>query len=218
MNTIESESVAEQLLKLFSRLGFPNEILTDQGTQFTAQVMKEVSRLLSMKQITATPCNPKCNGLVERFNATLKAMLKKMCAERPRDWDRYIEPLLFAYREAPQGSTRFSPFDLLYGRTVMGPMQILRELWTDEINENETQHTYQYVIDLKGRLQETCKLAKSELEKSQTKYKHYYDKRAKPRTLSVSGEVLLLLPTDKNKLLMHRKGPFTVVRKLNDLD
>ena len=80
--------------------------------------MKEVSRLLSMKQLVTTPYHPMCNGLVERFNGTMKQMLKRMCAERPKDWDRYLPALLFAYREVPQESLGFSPFELLYGRTV----------------------------------------------------------------------------------------------------
>ena len=112
-----------------------------------------------------------CNGLVERFNGTLKSMLKKMCYERPKDWDRYVMPLLFAYREVPQESLGFSPFELLYGRTVRGPMNILRELWTQEVPDPEVRSTYQYVLDLKERLQETCQLAQTELRKSTTRYK-----------------------------------------------
>ena len=64
-------------------------------------------------------------------------MLKKLCAERPTDWDKYIEAVLFAYREVPQESLGFAPFELLYGRTVHVPMSILRELWTKEIVEIE---------------------------------------------------------------------------------
>ena len=90
--------------------------------------MKEVSRLLSMKQLVTTPYHPMCNGLVERFNGTMKQMLKRMCADRPKDWDRYLPALLFAYREVPQESLGFSPFELLYGRTVRGPMSILKEV------------------------------------------------------------------------------------------
>ena len=90
-------------------------MLTDQGSQFTSEVMKEVSRLLSLKQITTTPYHPMCNGLVEKFNGTLKQMLRRMCAERPKDWDKYLNALLFAYREVPQESMGFSPFELLYG-------------------------------------------------------------------------------------------------------
>lgn len=218
MKSIEAEKVAEELLNIYTRVGFPKEVLTDQGSQFTANVTKEISRLLSIRQMTTTPYNPKCNGLVERFNGTLKLMLKKMCDEKPKDWDRYVAPLLFAYRETPQGSTGFSPFELLFGRTVRGPMQILKELWTNENPDSPTKHTYQYVIDLRERLEGTCKLAHQELEKSQARYKGYYDRKSKPRKLDVGDEVLLLLPTNHNKLLMQWKGPFHVVAKKSHLD
>ena len=64
-------------------------------------------------------------------------MLIRMSNEQPKEWDRFIEPLLFAYREVPQESTGFSPFELLYGRTLRGPMSILRDLWTKEGIDNE---------------------------------------------------------------------------------
>ena len=129
---IETRDIAEELVGIFSRVGVPNEILTDKGTQFTSDLMSEVARLLSLKQLFTTPYHAMCNGQCERFNGTLKSMLKKMSAENPRDWDRYIPALLFAYREVPQVSTGFSPFEMLYGRTIRGPMSILREIWTEE--------------------------------------------------------------------------------------
>ncbi len=115
---------------MFSRLGIPEELLTDCGSQFTSAVMREVSRLLSVRQLTTTPYHPMCNGLVERFNGTLKLMLKRMTSERPKDWDKYVNALLFAYREVPQESLGFSPFELLYGRTIRGPMSVLKDLWS----------------------------------------------------------------------------------------
>ncbi|XP_061194307.1 uncharacterized protein LOC133202481 [Saccostrea echinata] len=161
---IETERVAEALVDIFSRVGVPTEMLSDQGTQFTSEVIKEVSRLLSFKRITTTPYNPMCNGLMEKFNGTLKQMLKRMCAERPKDWDKYLYPLLFAYREVPQESLGFSPFDLLYPHSVRGPMMIVKELLTKEIPNEEVKTTYQYVLDLRERLEETCKIAHEHLE------------------------------------------------------
>ena len=78
-------------------------------------------------------------------------MLKRLCSEQPRQWHRYINPLLFAYREVPQESTGFSPFELLYGRAVRGPMFILKELWTKELEEPEVKNSYQYVFELRDR-------------------------------------------------------------------
>jgi len=108
-------------------------------------------------------CYTPTNGLVEMFNGSLKAMLKKLCTERPKDWDRYLEAVLFAYKEVKQESLGFSPFELLYGRTVRGPMAILRELWTNEDPSSEVRTTYEYVLNLRNRLEETCQLVQESL-------------------------------------------------------
>jgi len=142
-----------------------------------SDVMKEVSRLLSIDHVTSSPYHPQCNGLVEKFNGTLKSMLKKLCMERPVDWDRYLEPALFAYREVSHECLGFSPFELLYGRTVRGPMAILRELWTKEVPEDEVQTTYQYVFELRNKLEETCKLVEEQLRQSEGKSKKHFDKQ-----------------------------------------
>ena len=79
-------------------------------------------------------------------------MLRRMCAERPKDWDKYHQALLFAIREVPRESLGFSPFELLYGRSVRGSMAILRELWSGEVNDEQVLSTYQYVILNLGRV------------------------------------------------------------------
>ena len=66
---------------------------------------------------------------MERFNKTLKEMLRKTAVEEGKDWDKLIPYVLFAYREVPQESTGFSPFELLYGREVRGPLDVLKETW-----------------------------------------------------------------------------------------
>ncbi|VDI25428.1 Hypothetical predicted protein [Mytilus galloprovincialis] len=141
--SIETERVAEALIDIFCRVGFPREMLTDMGAQFTSNLMSEL-------------------------------MLKRLCAERPRDWDKYLGPALFAYREVPQESVLFSPFELVYGWPVRGPMTILKELWTREITDPEVRSTYEYVINLRERLESTCELVKQNLEKASRKQSRIY--------------------------------------------
>ncbi|XP_065921901.1 uncharacterized protein [Magallana gigas] len=216
--SIETERIAEALLEMFSRIGIPREMLTDMGAQFTSALMSEVSRLISLSQRTTTPYHPSCNGLVERFNGTLKQMLKRLCSEKPKDWDKYLSAVLFAYREVPQESLGFSPFELVYGRSVRGPISILKELWTNDIPDPNVKTTYQYVLDLKDKLQSMAELAKESLEKSSTRYKKHYDRKTRTRSLKVGDKALVLLPTDNNKLLLQWKGPFVVTKKVNRVD
>jgi len=175
---------------MFSRLGISEEILSDLGTQFVSDCMKEVACLLSIKQLTTTPYHPMCNGMKEKFNGTLKITVKRLCSEQPRLWHRYINPLLFAYREVSQESTGFSPFELLYGRAVRGPMFILKELWTKEVEAPDVKNSYQYVFELREKLEDTLKIAHEEFQKAQQKVKHYYDRKIKVRKFQ-SGDKFL---------------------------
>lgn len=75
-----------------------------------------------MQSITTTRYHTMCNELVEKSNGTLKKMLKRMCEEQPKEWHRCLSPILIAYREVPQASSKFSRFELVCGHTVRGPM------------------------------------------------------------------------------------------------
>ena len=218
LKNIDTVTVAEALLEMWTRVGIPNQVLSDRGTQFVSEVMQEVHRLLSIKGLQTTPYHAQCNGLVERFNGTLKSMLKKLCDEKPNTWHRYIAPSLFAYREVPQESTGFSPFELLYGRTIRGPMAILRELWTREHDTEEVMNASAYVVDLRNRIEETCKLVQRNLSRATDKYKHHFDRKARARSFREGDQVLLLLPTKHNKLEMSWRGPFEVEKKQGPCD
>ena len=111
---ISAISVAEALLAVFSRMGFPKEILSDQGTQFNSDLMGQFHALCQCRGIRTSPYHPQANGTVERFHGTL--MLKKVVRNHPSAWHRYLPALLFACRQFPSESTGFSPFHLLLER------------------------------------------------------------------------------------------------------
>jgi len=149
LDDIHTSTVAEALIGIFSSVGIPRRIHSDRGSQFTSEMMSEVSRLLSIQQSTTSPYHVMGNGVVENVNKTMKNMLKKVAAERPKDWHQYLIPLMFAVRDTPQDSDGFTPFELLYGRSVRTPMTILKALWTGEVEDQKNVSTYQYVIDLR---------------------------------------------------------------------
>ena len=78
----DTHRVAEELIVFFSRMGIPREILSDQGSNFIFQLLKEIYRLLPIHPIRTTPYHPQTDGLVERFNKTLKSMLKTVAQLR----------------------------------------------------------------------------------------------------------------------------------------
>ena len=123
-----------------------------------------------------------------------------------------VDPLLFAMRSVPN-SSGYTPFEFMFGRRCRTHMSILKELWTGQNHEPEVKTTYQYVLDLRQRIEETCKLAQDELIKTQGKNKKYFNKKAKLRVLEKGEKVLVLLPTASNKLLFQWKGPAEVTER-----
>ena len=121
----DSQGIAGELLVLFTRVGTPEEILTDCGTNFVSRLMQELHKLMGVKGIKMTPYHPESDGMFERSNSTLKMMLGKTLKLWKGQWDLALPHILGEYRRAPHESTGFTPLELLYGRQIKGPLQTL---------------------------------------------------------------------------------------------
>ena len=106
---------------IICRHGCPGKILTDRGTHFNNQLLQKLSNKFEIKHLMSTPYHPQTNGLVERFNRTLIEALAKTAKDHVEDWDKYIAPILFAYRTSTHSTTKISPFYLVYGREAKLP-------------------------------------------------------------------------------------------------
>ncbi|XP_014912289.1 uncharacterized protein LOC106962397 [Poecilia latipinna] len=214
LKSVKAKTVAFCLVQFFSRVGFPKEILTDQGTNFMSKLLKDVYKLIGIRGLRTTPYHPQTDGLTERFNQTLKNMLRKFINEAGSDWDQWLPYLLFAYREVPQASTGFSPFELLFGHEVRGPLALLKERWEGEKPVKEPVNTISYVLQMREKLEKMTSLAKEHMRVSQQKQKTWYDQTAHVRSFEPGQKVLVLQPTDNSKFLAQWQGPYEVVQKL----
>ena len=147
---ISAKSVAQALFQVISRVGIPKEILTDQGTSFMSRTLRELYELLGIQYIKTSMYHPQTDGLLERFNRTLKSMIRKFVHDDSRNWDKWLVPLLFAVREVPQASTGFSPFELLFGRKPRGVLDLIKENWEEGPSPSKSE--IQYVMDLRAKL------------------------------------------------------------------
>uniref|UniRef100_A0A803KCS2 Gypsy retrotransposon integrase-like protein 1 n=1 Tax=Xenopus tropicalis TaxID=8364 RepID=A0A803KCS2_XENTR len=215
LRKIDAPTVADALIQIFSRVGFPSEILSDQGPQFTSQLLQCLWQRCGVRAIHSSPYHPQTNGLCERFNGTLKTMLRTFVESGEKDWERYLPHLLFAYREVPQESTGFSPFELLYGRRVRGPLDLLCEYWEGAPQSQEVP-IIPYVLKFRQRLEQMTSLAHDHLSAAQQRQKVWYDRKARERRFMEGDKVLLLVPTRHDKLQAAWEGPYVVTHKLHD--
>ena len=122
-------ATAEEIAKIFvneiiARHSAPRELLSDQGANFCSSLIKNVCEYFRVNKIQTTPYNPKCDGLVERFNKTLCKMLAAYSNSNQTNWDLYLPLVLFAYRTSEQSTSKESPFALLYGREPRLPSDL----------------------------------------------------------------------------------------------
>ncbi|CAM4581181.1 unnamed protein product [Lepidochelys kempii] len=135
-------------------------------------------------------------------------MLKTFMNQHPQDWD--LPHLLFAYREVPQESTGFSPFELLYGRRV-------RDEWEGKATP-DGESVVEYVLIFRERLAELLGLARENLDRAQRKEKVWYDRTARGRAYATGDPVMVLISVRMNKLQAVWEGPFKVVKQLNEVN
>ncbi len=120
-------------------------------------------------------------------------MVHKFVKEEAKNWDKWLEPLLFAVWEVPQASTGFSPFKLLYGRQPRGVLDVIRE--------SNSHIEIQYVMDLRAKLHTLGRLSMENLLQAQDRQSRLYNRGTRERQFTPGDKVLVLLPTSSSKLL-----------------
>ncbi len=207
-----SKAIAQELFLLCSRVGIPREILTDQGTPFMSRTMADLCRLLQIKQLRTTVYHPQTDGLVERFNKTLKQMLRRVAADDRRDWDQMLPYVLFGIREVPQASTGFTPFELLFGRQPRGLLDVAKEAWEQQPATHRS--TIEHVREMRERIDRVMPLVREHLAAAQEAQRRHYDRAAQPREFQPGDYVLVLVPTAACKFLAKWQGPYVITEKL----
>ncbi len=207
-----SKAIAQELFLLSSRVGIPKEILTDQGTPFMSRTMADLCRLLKVKQLRTTVYHSQTDGLVERFNQTLKQMLRCVAADDRRDWDQMLPYILFGIREVPLASTGFTPFELLFGRQPRGLLDVAKEAWEQQPAAHRS--TIEHVREMREKIDRVMPLVREHLVKAQQAQQRHYNRAAQPREFQPGDHVLVLVPTAACNFLAKWQGPYTVTEQV----
>jgi hypothetical protein len=109
-----AEKVAKKILKTIITFGISDQILTDRGTNFQANTLKQVYLLLDIYQTKTISYHPQCDGNSEVFIRIMKQMIRPFVDQNLKDWDEKLYHLINAYNTAVHKITKFSPFQLMF--------------------------------------------------------------------------------------------------------
>ena len=216
LRNIKTKSIVKALIKFFTFVDLPKSVQSDQGSNFMSGIFRQVMHELGIKQYRSSAYHPESQGALERFHQTLKSMIMSYCFDTEKDWDDGIHLLLFAVRESVQESLGFSPFELVFGHSVRGPLKLLKEKFLS--NDETPLNLLQYVSDFRNRLSRACEVARSNLKTSQGKMKARYDNHVINRKFKPGDKVLALLPIPGRPLQAKYFGPYTIDKKTSDLN
>ena len=212
LKRVDNESVLEAMFEIFSTYGLPGELLTDQGSVFTSKLTKAMCKEFDIKKIQTSPYHPQSDGALERWHACLKGMLKRSQCDI-KLWDRQLKYLLFAYRSTPHCVTGFSPFTLMYGRDVKGPLDVLQDSWLDGDCENA--NVCEWLVSIQAKMAELSTIVSDRERAAKTKMKKYYDRTAKVKTFEAGEMVLVWKPGIHSKMGASWEGPFQVEKRIS---
>ena len=209
LKRVDAVTVAEALVEVIAHTGIPKEILSDQGSVFVGRLNQEMSKLLGIDRLKTSPYHPQTNGAIERWHSCLKGMLRKM-DDRKTDWDRLIKYCLLAYRATPHAATGFSPFEMIHGRNLRGPLEVMKEGWlSGEVNFVSS---IEWVNELRENLANVHEVMKEREKEDKRKMEERYDIRAVERTFEIGQMVLVHTPEMAGKLDTVWEGPYEIIK------
>ncbi|UYV61596.1 hypothetical protein LAZ67_1005488, partial [Cordylochernes scorpioides] len=217
-----SEATVKEVSKflvedIFLRHGAPQYLISDRGSQFTSNLMKEVMKTCKIKHCFTTSYHPQTNGLTERLNRTLINMLSMYVNTDQKNWDEILPFITHAYNTTIQETTGYSPFFLMFGReptSLLDDRNISVDIDKDDYDE--------YIKHHLDKINRTRKLVINNTIKTQERMKKNYDKKHVERSYEPGELVAVWTPIRKigkcEKLLRKYFGPYRILKKLSNVN
>ena len=178
------------------RFGIPQTITTDQGTMFTSREFDEFTIGMGIKVLNSSPYYAQANGQAEASNKGIIKLIKRKIEENPKRWHTLLNEALWSYWMACHGSTKVSPYQLVYGHDAVLPWEIKtrsrRLSFQDQLAVDDYATLMKDELDDLGghRLR-----ALVSIEENKKRVARWYDKKVKAKEFS-DGDLVwkLILP------------------------
>jgi len=94
------------------RISVPSAILTDQGGEFTGDVVRRVCERLGITRLRTSGYRPQTDSMCERVHYSIQNMIAKLVDDQHEYWPDLLGPVALAYNSTVHGTTGYCPHEL----------------------------------------------------------------------------------------------------------
>ena len=154
MTTTTASRTVDELCKLFSSFGLPEQIVTDSGPQFISEEFGVFTKMNGIKHIKSAPYHPSTNGAVERLVQTFKKAMKAGVHDDQTHSQR-LASFLLSYRSTPHATTHETPGELFLKRKLRTRFDLIKPDVTKSVcteqakqksNHDRHSHGHEYFV------------------------------------------------------------------------
>ena len=215
----KAKTIARAMVNhFFARLGCPQEIVSDQGSNFCSDLFHDLCQRLGIDKKRTTAFRPSANGQVERMNRSLLQMIRCHLVEtfsKQDEWDEVLQLHLGAIRCTENRSTGYTPNLAMLGREVRQPLELMTGV------PCETASIHEYVQKTEERLREIHQAIRAALKEQQRRQKRDYEFRVFTARYEIGDAVFLANSAAKvgqcRKLASLWNGPFLVTKVISEI-
>jgi len=186
LRNLTAKSCCEAMISLWQFTGFPTKVSFDQAQNFKAELTHEFLKRVGCSPIWCTPRHPEANSV--------KSMISKVAIQYPKQWQKFIDLIMWAMRESVNETTKVAPYTMVYGKLPHGPLAILKDIWVSEAKypSPKTKGTVDFLKDLREKLEIARSYTESHATNAQERYVKRYNLRSCEKSFTVGEHVLVL--------------------------
>ena len=169
-------SVAQGMKHFCETFSYPEEVISDNGSEFMNRTFKELMTLTGTKHEGIIAYRPSSNGLVERVNGSILSILRHLAVEDQLAWDKLLHTAQLALNTAYHSSVGDTPYFLVFQQDPKLPYEVFTVKNLMPLYDIDSYRTY--VCNLARR---TFELTTRFLERAKEKNQKVYDLRHKTR-------------------------------------
>lgn len=203
--------IAQLLIDVFSTFGYPAVLQSDNGTEFSNSLIKDLNDAMGVNHRFITPLKASTNGLAERYVQSTKKMLRKATMGIGKNWDFYLPSIQLALNNQISKRLNSTPFSLMFARNL----NTIKDLKLKHEKRGNMPHMS--VEELLKRVDYMSDIVfPAIIEKNAVSMKRAEQSFNKTHNLvefSPGDYVMVRLQSSDGNLTPVYEGPYTVVRK-----